>query len=624
MATEAEAPRRRPPLRISQVLSACSFCKGRKLKCDGVTPACGSCLRFGRSATCSLSARASHANRDYPTHLQQRIERLQSQVARIRAQDAQPEVATQAQSQAADATPESSVDALVADIAALPALTSSYPLTGDGSTFSTVLLGVAGQTVPARDAQDNGIPAVELPLPERDAALKLAKHYLARVYPRLPFFSIQGFWVQFDQVFPAEEPAAATELPPSASLGRLRAAAPPVDIGYSRFTVLLVLAISSSSLSQSADSIVSRQAQRLFDAALEYHKAAILPHTIVGVQSLLFLIQYATLNPSVLDAWYLIGVGMRNCIDLGLHQDPRPTDSISSSLLETRRRLWWSMYSFDRSMSIGCGRPTEIADPMIKAELPCFRIESAATEEDVQGYLQRYRALQLQSRIYEALNKPPKAGVDASAIVSDLRFELQSWQSHNPQEHSQLPVETEWHMGMMLLHRPCRLVPERTLAEYRHLWDAAVGFVTLYRQLVDSNGIFYVQIACEKAYWTGLAILHSFWKLYHGHSGSGRHDEAPAVRQVDLWKALQHVMAILRVLSERWDKGRLLAQRFEAVSERVMESVERGRSEHAALPDEVAQLSRYVSLTSIWAAEDGVNHQQDVELREMVATMANC
>ncbi|OAQ82400.1 fungal specific transcription factor domain-containing protein [Purpureocillium lilacinum] len=504
--------------------------------------------------------------RDYPTHLQQRIERLERQLAQLKTPGApslQPDVATQETSHTEDASPESSVDALVADIAALPALTSSYPLTGDGSTFSTVLLGVAGQTVPTRDAYESGIEPVDLPLPEWNAALKLAKHYIARVYPRLPFFSIQGFWVQFDQVFPPDEPAAATEPPVVATAGRQRAPAPPVDIGYSRFTVLLVLAISSSSLSQSADSIISRQAQRLFNAALEYHKAAILPHTIVGVQSLLFLIQYATLNPSVLDAWYLIGVGMRNCIDLGLHQDPRPIESISPSLLETRRRLWWSMYSFDRSMSMGCGRPTEIADPMIKAELPCFRIESTASEDDIQGYLQRYRGLQLQSRIYEALNKPP-AGVNTDDVISNLLKELRSWQSQNSPAHNQLPVETEWHMGMMLLHRPCRLLPERTLQEYKRLWDAAVGFVTLYRQLVDSNGIFYVQIACEKAYWSGLAILHAFWKLFYTRDGESPDGESLIVRQADLWKAMQHVMAILRVLSERWDKGRLLAQRFEA------------------------------------------------------------
>ena len=69
------------------------------------------------------------------------------------------------------------------------------------------------------------------------------------------------------------------------------------------FTVLHVLAISVSSLSRSADSTSSNQARKLFQAGISFREFAILPNSIhvVGVQSFLFLIQFATLNPSLLD-----------------------------------------------------------------------------------------------------------------------------------------------------------------------------------------------------------------------------------------------------------------------------------------------------------------------------------
>jgi len=62
------------------------------------------------------------------------------------------------------------------------------------------------------------------------------------------------------------------------------------------------------------------------------------------------------------------------------------------------------------------------------------------------------------------------------------------------------------------------------------------------------------------------------------------------------------------------------------VSARVMECIE-GSShsgDDATLPDEVAQLRHYVSLTSIWSAGDSGNCPQDLELRGIVATMAHC
>ncbi|CAH0027357.1 unnamed protein product [Clonostachys rhizophaga] len=457
-------------------------------------------------------------------------------------------------------------------------------------------------------------------MPGRDVALKLAQHYVDQVYPRLPFFSIQGFLAQFNIVFPTSvSPSTSDGTAPQNHGGKGTA---DVDQGNSYFTVLIVLAISSSSLARSADSLISTQAQRLLNRALEYRESAVRPNTIVGVQSLLFLIQYAMLNPSALDAWCLIGVGMR------LHQDPQPPDSISPSLLETRRRLWWSMYSFDRSMSLSCGRSTEISDCVIGALLPSFRIESVATEADIQGYLQRYRALQLQSKIYDSLNRKPQRGtMPSDQIITALKAELDWWEKENiPTYSSKGLVESELSMGKMLLYRPCSIVPERSVEESMELWAASLGFVAIYRQLVESNSIFYVQIASEKTYWAGLAILYSFWRLCSlSLSREEAARRAAIVRQTDLWKAIQDVMFILRTLSERWEDGRILAKQFEKTSTfaiAVAESGMKGLPNTLEVPREIRTFGSYASMTSIRASKerDGLI-QRDLDLQQFVAEM---
>ncbi|KAG8354421.1 hypothetical protein FVEN_g7741 [Fusarium venenatum] len=386
---DVQGPLRNVSLRVSQVFSACSFCKSRKIKCDGATPACDRCVRSGRQDTCSLQDDTSNRGRDYHTFLLQKIANAKQRLDEAQTgQDGPSSLPSRPQAQES-----SMIDSLVNDIEALPIIQCSYASATGGPTLSTLVLATAGtdqiSSSTLHEAQQNEMTPC---LPKESTALSLAKHYFDNVYPRLPFFSIQGFWVQFQHVFSGASASVQngdTHHPPN-PISILSPSVEDFDSsslshGYSYFTVLLVLAISASSLSRSADSVISAQAERLFRNALAFRESAIIPSSIIGVQSILFLIQFATLNPSLLDAWYLIGVGMRMCVDLGLHQDPQPPDSIEVSLLETRRRLWWSVYAFDRSMSLGCGRPTELSDSAISVSLPTFRIEIPATPVEIHG-----------------------------------------------------------------------------------------------------------------------------------------------------------------------------------------------------------------------------------------------
>lgn len=578
----------RPELRVRQVFSACSFCKARKIKvclrseglkthikCDGAAPACGACAKFGRSSSCSLYNDAfGHQCVDYVTYLQNRLASLQKHDGQARKEGR-----------------FLAIDGLVAEIEALPILASSYPTSFGGPTLSTLVLGAASKRPLDQLDQPSASPPL---LPKSETAIKLIEHYVQDVYPRLPFFSLQGLWAQWSQVYSAR-PAASLHSPADNPSGLNR--------DYSYFTILIVLAIAASSLSRSTDSIISSQSQRLFHEALRFRESAILPTSTVGVQSLLFLIQYAVLNPSLLDAWYLIGVAMRTCINLGLHQDPNPVESISPSLLETRRRLWWSVYSFDRSMSLGCGRPTEISDKVIEAQLPSFQIESSATEAERQGYLQRYRALQLQSLIYDTLNR--REHPDPPSVVEELADELNRWNSANLPECSPTLVESEWLIARALLYRPCPLVPQRSPEELHYLWAAGTRFIALYRQLVEANKIYYTQIASEKSYWTGLGILYSFWKLPPG-----------SLRSVDLWLSVNNVLYILRTLSERWEEGRFLTEEFEKVSSSAIQLWETRRDVDDGLSWQIVEFGHQSSLTSIrtqrGAAEDGKEMLQEL------------
>jgi hypothetical protein len=107
------------------------------------------------------------------------------------------------------------------------------------------------------------------------------------------------------------------------------------------------------------------------------------------LQAVLLLAGLALLRPVAPGLWYIIGVALRLSVDLGLHvEDSDPdldtldikmeADGASKSTRlgrrqwtrDLRRRLWWSVYSLDRLVSVCVGRPFGITDQVITTEFP--------------------------------------------------------------------------------------------------------------------------------------------------------------------------------------------------------------------------------------------------------------
>ncbi|OAG38966.1 hypothetical protein AYO21_06844 [Fonsecaea monophora] len=549
---------------------------------------------------------------------------------------------------------KSQIDRLISEIGALPILASSSdPSCLDGPHLATIVLAAASESIVVPSVIDlNQLDEIRALLPRVETARKLANQYFARVYPRLPFFSVQGFWTHFRLAYDdsmsgssVQDDTSHAENPPRLAGQEAEDGLNKVtNIGYSYFTVLVVCAISTASLSRNVDSVISRSAIETFLAALRFREHAVLPNTIAGLQAILFLIQYATLNPSQLNAWYLVGVGMRICVDLGLHQDPSASSlQISASVLETRRRLFWSMYSFDRSISLGTGRPCEISDKVIHVDVPNFSIGSEATEDEILGYRQRYHVLKLQSLAYEKLYMSERPQNPAELVV-ELLEQFQDWARNNPismSEHARILLKSEWLQGMMLLYRPCRAIQKRTPQDLRELWDASLSFAKTYRGLVEANEIFYVQIASAKVYTVGLAIIHAYWQLRYVQDvdddlPGSNHEQASTVaslQSLDLWSGVADVNFMLRSLSDRWEEGRLLAQKFERLSTAAVELLIRPQIRQSQdtiqemesrMPNEVVQFWRHSAPTGLHLVDidrdrDGARN----ELQELISEITN-
>ncbi|KAG6890946.1 hypothetical protein C0995_000903 [Termitomyces sp. Mi166 len=68
-------------------------------------------------------------------------------------------------------------------------------------------------------------------------------------------------------------------------------------------------------------------------------------------------------------AWILLGQAVRTGQDLGLHRSPRRL-LITSIEKETRRKVWWGVYTLDRMLALALGRPLGINDSDCDVEQP--------------------------------------------------------------------------------------------------------------------------------------------------------------------------------------------------------------------------------------------------------------
>ncbi len=94
--------------------------------------------------------------------------------------------------------------------------------------------------------------------------------------------------------------------------------------------------------------------------------------SILGVETLAY-VGYFLQNMNRHDAAYLyIGIALRMAISLGLHQEV-PASSLpklDDAEREHHRRVWWSIYSLDRILSLKSGRPISILDEDIGVHMP--------------------------------------------------------------------------------------------------------------------------------------------------------------------------------------------------------------------------------------------------------------
>ena len=203
------------------------------------------------------------------------------------------------------------------------------------------------------------------------------------------------------------------------------------------FMTNMVLAISVLSLANDKPQAL-RLAEQYYTNAVARLTNIMREKDVSSLQCLLLFLLYSLKNSTRAPIWYISGLSMRMCIDLGFHSEKRiggqsDGDSLTSRVqADTKRRLFWVTYSMDRTFSMILGRPFAFKDGSTDVQYPGISLPENQREQIIHWiHLQRLQS-EIVSRLYlEKTCEPHKESEDEAShsFIATMSRRLDEWKS---------------------------------------------------------------------------------------------------------------------------------------------------------------------------------------------------
>lgn len=163
--------------------------------------------------------------------------------------------------------------------------------------------------------------------PPRQMAQSLIRYYMDNIFILYPFFSETSLLTALDNYYQEDRRHIKSS---------------------EHWLLYMVLAIASTAQSRSNKDDFYSQGVEFVGRAMDYADRALMPGYSTQIQSLILLTLYSVIDPAHFDSWLLIGFTCRAIVDLGLHQDPAPTQQADKTALDMRRKTFYCAFSLDR------------------------------------------------------------------------------------------------------------------------------------------------------------------------------------------------------------------------------------------------------------------------------------
>lgn len=322
--------------------------------------------------------------------------------------------------------------------------------------------------------------------------------------------------------------------------------------------------------------------------ALQHIFAARESRTVQNIEAMTLLVIYHLRSLSSFGIWYMIGLAMRTSIDLGLHRKQTECN-YDLFTVQMRRRLFWSVYSLERTIAISMGRPFSIPDRVIDVDLPD---EDPAPRPDAQptpsstsssasspaetvpikknallSGIFLFRLRRIESRIQHSIYRADKSLASLTTKMDRFFGDLEAWKASltgrfaGPDLHYPL---LHYHRAVRLLVQPFLALLPPTDPYYTLCLRAAGDVCQAHKRLHQTLDYGHSFIAVQTVFVSGITLLYGLWTQLH------------AVWSVSLANDIRACSLVLFVMGERAPWVRKYRDAFELLVNAAMEKLQSG------------------------------------------------
>ncbi|KAK5658280.1 hypothetical protein OQA88_2255 [Cercophora sp. LCS_1] len=576
-----------PLLKVSRPVSACSRCRSAKVKCDGKLPACTACEKAGRANECSAANDqfARGKERSYVAALELRIEKLSNRLeyAKLRKdsvavkdiealtsasdqstrKDSYADIKAAIHRKAARKREQEDVELLVSDFGYMTINATTRDFDPSDMTFARFVL-AAVTYAPIPQARTTLLPLKEL-------AEELIQFYLTNIHPLYPIFPASHLSVLAEDIYEDTRPIKSAD--------------------YWVFWV--ALAIGSAAQSRHAEDNHAQNGREFIARALDYADRALVPGYVNQLKALFLFTLYSLLDPTHFDSWHLIGFTCRAAIDLGYHHElPK---SQPGEALEERRRLFYCIYSLDRTISMVWTRPFSLIDDALTTVLPApnppSQLQGVTRIPDPSSHLFKLR--RLQSSWYQTLcqSDPHEPHPDPTSYKWKMCLGMREWSEGVPKN---LPagirdiLDLELRYSYVYCLAPSARAPELTPYGRTLIFEHAIAYIARMYDIVQGgrNTGFYTYHDALRVFFMGTqfhaALSGAVDALLAGPNMPGpmtgpsvapppplpeRFDRDEGGDNLDRsLRTLEKVSSLLRIYGDRWEDASHLMQSYDMIA----------------------------------------------------------
>ncbi|KAF2263313.1 hypothetical protein CC78DRAFT_283708 [Lojkania enalia] len=507
------------PNRIAHTLTACCRCRTRKTRCDPGLPRCGPCERTNSHCEYYDPAKGTKIPRNYVVHLQHKVRDLEKQLADLERDDAEPDPEDVMRGAAAVKIQETDESKFLGPSSGINITRLVMQLAKqftETKSISEIVPDSHAKSIKATFNEEDKKPTSKVyplisdvaaeELPNRDLTNLLVQLFYSKVHPMYPIFHEPTFTQDVEDVYQGSPDP------------------------YQNFCLRMVIAISL----QKMDTQYAGLADSYYLAALKFLEGSIQPMNVKTLQCFALIAGYSLLTPTRTAVYYIIGIGVRLCQALGLHEEKtitrgpggRPADTLE---VDMRRRLFWCLLTMDLGLAHSLGRPSIFATRREHLDVNFFElvddayVTRAGVQPAPQASLKKWiaihffkmRLLQLEIRRKLYQRKRPEPKDDQDPWFAEMQTKMVAWRDTSPEMDGGSGLDKVWFTGryntmVCFLYRPSPQVPRPSVQAAIQCYDACHFNIYMHRKQIETGSVDLTWIFTQSIF---MVINTMLWSL---------------------------------------------------------------------------------------------------------------